>query len=120
MTNLTDFIDLVTDVSCYDHHKGRDMVYSIEYVIRDWLGEGGYYRLEHPGYLWDIDDYLTPENNRFITWDQALYEFKEILLRQAEKDLHYLEHDLNDPYISFPEGFLEDCRTRLNQLKGVV
>ncbi len=71
--NLSRLIDIMSELSCWDHCKIRDYIYEITWTYN--YGEP-YFYLNHPGYIWEID---YEDMGKFSTFEKAQLGFVKIL-----------------------------------------
>lgn len=109
----TKLIDILTQLSCWDHHKTRDLLWSIN-VRYDYNKEVRYV-LEHEGYIYDIDDVLKPSEREFYSYEDAENKLREILSKWIKEEInhHRLLHeefkdDLKVGVMAEPSPFREE------------
>lgn len=85
---LKNKIDFITELTCYDHHKTRDTIYSVEYSY--YADDGDSWYPHHDGYLWSTEDREFFKIN-FKSFDEAASALEKAIDEQVEIELSYFD-----------------------------
>lgn len=85
-------IDFLTEITCYDHYKDKDMLYTIECEYRAF--DGVKYYPFHNGYIWHYPEYS--ETVRYNTYEEAEKKLEEAVDEKIKLGLEWLWDYVNN------------------------
>lgn len=81
-------IQLLTRITCWDHHKTRDGIYEITQDYSAWSEESSWY-WSHPGYIWDVEC-----DHGYKSYEDAERGMEDRIDQEFWKNVKWMEEDL--------------------------
>ena len=88
-------INFLTDLTCWDHHKSRDLQYGIKVNYSAYDDSATYYPF-HNGYIWDTEIYKFHEV-KIDNFDVAVQMLEFAVDNQIDEQLEWFVEYIKDP-----------------------